>query len=1255
MKSDQIMKDYNLSICSFLLYTQRQQHALRTSIPGHKVPVASDQLRVNIWNSGSAASKVRGLQHQLTMSLVDETAGDLLVRDTDQKPEVIRVIGDLIHSNHPSHLRRQRSLKRKDIDSRAGQHVIQIPCEDLKDGFLRLREENLLLKENARKQEGTIKRMGVQILRLASKHKWTENGKALRRSPRVPGVEDEIEDLQDQLRALEQQNRNLRNRLTMYKLRQQVQGFACRHCSYGSIQARINSGLRRTKTEGQLLERTRRVIKVREPESRPSPQTAPPQYEYSLTKEQRAEIEQLVQAIQEQPGQVAKVELGLQTSEETDCEEKLSFQHLKQAEAQRMAICENVEMIRLQRLTWEKSVEVSAMKKMFLQLKETYETQLQERHQTLASAHTTLLAQVEGLSAQLQVEQQKVVTLESQLGSMSSLQKSLKEFQEQVEDLEKERDLLKESNELLMKSAMNTEHLHNWKVIEELWQEISCLRKELSSAMEGKRDVLDALEKERGHNEELQQEVNKMQLQLLKHKQEVESPQQKEEAILNHDTTGSSHTEKRHHPNTSKSKILDALGQSGLPSNGTGKEESVEEAAWKGNPVKKLHELEAAHSETILELEKTRNMLILQHKINQDYQGELKAVTLEAEKGQQEHEEKVKEITQLLDRRSTRIEQLQEQLKDIAYGTWPRASLRATNGKEHRDTNTPPLRRGENLFELHLNRAFFTLEALREKMGDPHPATFFTYSLYDYETQCTPVVTGTEPRYDFTSQYAVRGDSSFLHYLQGASARLDLHQALGTDHWLLGSCWLQLHLVLKTQERVYGTATLSGTNGEELGILEYWMRLRFPISQTLYLSQEREKALAYLSTNIESHQESQNRDEGHRERNELLVRISRCQALKSRCPGSPPSPYAIYRFYDFPDHDTLIVPWSRNPQFSDSTTFPVHMTFNLDCYLRLEALWVYVFDDEEPDPGWYLGKVQVPLLPLAYGRNIKGDFLLIAPDGSPNGSIHLSLEWKFLYQCPGWPLLLSVDCTVEKPLETWIEEERSALDMQQRAAVTFPGATTERWRKRAKMAGKENATIDSLSTDSDEVIIAARSQRHTKLQSDQIRIEVASLTFDSQSQVAAAESIQQVYVEYHFQGLPLEETETPFSLRKPRAWEEIHFNYSRVIEVDAEENMERREFLAALLEEGGRLRFTVVSEPLAEQGEEECQDVGYAYLDLGPILCAGKDLAEQTLDILNAPDQDTVIGTLKVSVEAATTLCAIQREKRWPLAPYGPQ
>lgn len=58
-------------------------------------------------------------------------------------------------------------------------------------------------------------------------------------------------------------------------------------------------------------------------------------------------------------------------------------------------------------------------------------------------------------------------------------------------------------------------------------------------------------------------------------------------------------------------------------------------------------------------------------------------------------------------------------------------------------------------------------------------------------------------------------------------------------------------------------------------------------------------------------------------------------------------------------------------------------------------------------------------------------------------------------------------------------------------------------------------------------------------------IEVVSLAFNAEAAVMSDENVQQVYVEYRFYDLPLSETETPVSLRKPRAGEEIHFHFSK--------------------------------------------------------------------------------------------------------------
>uniref|UniRef100_A0A667GCS1 RPGR interacting protein 1 n=1 Tax=Lynx canadensis TaxID=61383 RepID=A0A667GCS1_LYNCA len=187
---------------------------------------------------------------------------------------------------------------------------------------------------------------------------------------------------------------------------------------------------------------------------------------------------------------------------------------------------------------------------------------------------------------------------------------------------------------------------------------------------------------------------------------------------------------------------------------------------------------------------------------------------------------------------------------------------------------------------------------------------------------------------------------------------------------------------------------------------------------------------------------------------------------------------------------------------------------------------------------------------------------------------------------------------------------------------------------------------EAQTTDSDDIVTPV-SQKCPKARSEKMCIEIVSLAFYPEAEVMSDENVKQVYVEYKFYDLPLSETETPVSLRKPRAGEEIHFHFSKVIDLDPLEQKGRRQFLFAMLNgqdpEQRHLKFTVVSDPMDEE-KKECQEVGYAFLELWQIMESGRDLVEQELDIVSPEDQATRIGRLKVSLQAAAALDAIYKE-----------
>lgn len=66
----------------------------------------------------------------------------------------------------------------------------------------------------------------------------------------------------------------------------------------------------------------------------------------------------------------------------------------------------------------------------------------------------------------------------------------------------------------------------------------------------------------------------------------------------------------------------------------------------------------------------------------------------------------------------------------------------------------------------------------------------------------------------------------------------------------------------------------------------------------------------------------------------------------------------------------------------------------------MQPLKVFVFDDTDPEQTAYLGIADIPLIPLAHDKGVKGIFELKAADGYVNGTIELELRWQFTYMPP---------------------------------------------------------------------------------------------------------------------------------------------------------------------------------------------------------------------------------------------------------------
>ncbi|XP_032280046.1 protein fantom isoform X2 [Phoca vitulina] len=1207
----------------------------------------------------------------------DETAGDLPVKDIGLN---LSGMGGL-----------QETSTTRTMKSR--QAVSRISREELEDRFLRLHDENILLKQHARKQEDKIKRMATKLIRLVNdKKRYEQVGGGPKRLGRDVEMEEMMEQLQEKVHELERQNEVLKNRLISAKQQLQIQGY--RQTPYNYVQSRVNTGRRKVHENAGVQECPRKGIRFQDVDVAETLQPVLTKYGNSLLEEARGEIRNLENVIQSQRGQIEELEhlaeiLKTQLRRKEN-EIELSLLQLREQQAtdQRSNIRDNVEMIKLHKQLVEKSNALSVMEGKFIQLQE---------------------------------------------------------LQDRINDLEKERELLKENYDKLYNSAFSAAHEEQWKFKEQqLKVQIAQLETALKSDLTDKTEILDRFKTERDQNEKLIQENRELQLQYLEQKQQLDDLKHRlkfynQESDINADELSEA--------------LLLIKAQKSQKNGDLSFLEKVDNKINK-DLERSMRELQATHAETVQELEKTRNMLIMQHKINKDYQMEVEAVTQKMENLQQDYELKVEQYVHLLDSRAARIQKLEAQLKDIAYGTKQykfKPEITPDDSVDEFD-ETVHLERGENLFEIHINKVTFSSEVLQAS-GDKEPVTFCTYAFYDFELQTTPIVQGLHPEYNFTSQYLVHVNDLFLQYIQKNTITLEVHQAYSTDYETIAAGQLRFHEILEKSGRIFCTASLVGTKGDipNFGTVEYWFRLRIPMDQAIRLYRERAKALGYITSNYKGPEQMQwssqqapktaqlsSTDSTDGNLNELHITVRCCSHLKSRASHLQPHPYVVYKFFDFADHDTAIIPSSNDPQFDDHMCFPVPMNMDLDRYLKSESLSFYVFDDNDTQENIYIGKVSVPLISLAHDRCISGVFELTDHEKHPAGTIHVILKWKFAYLPPSGSIttkdlgnfirkeesevvqrvpptssVSTLAAPTPKPRQrlTPVDKKVSFVDItpQQSSEIPPPpedvkemssvvehtpeietnmptlshipevsqessGAKVKEKIQQGKdddvsflsegqladrswTSSEDETEIteelepedeeDRSASDSDECIIPGHISKNIKQPSEKIRIEIIALSL-SDSRVTADDTIQRLFVECRFYSLPAEET--PVSLPKPKSGQWVYYNYSNVIYVDKENNQAKRDILKAILLKQelpyGSVRFTVVSDPPEDEQDLECEDIGIANIDLADMFQEGRDIIEQNIDVLDARAGGGRIGKLRVTIEALHALQSVYEQYR---------
>ncbi|XP_041375657.1 protein fantom-like [Gigantopelta aegis] len=874
------------------------------------------------------------------------------------------------------------------LDHKAAQHrgmVSKWTRDELEDKYLRNYEENIILKKHARKQEDKIKRMATKLLRLVNDKKKSDGG--YKKGFDIE-TESKISDLEARLIEYEKVNAQLKEKLMVTK--QQLASALKRPmpAAFSQVQARIDTGIphQHTLPVDTRLKRNMRVIGPAPPgrhRALHSPVMHP--YGQGTLEDRQADRRQLERHIAELSERLNVYEMEIEELREQNRMRETEFE-------------EDILKLKQQMTAEQNDVSSRRSSSKFYII-----FALEENTRVLKHSHDQLLMEMESLNMQLKEEENKVLILRNDNQNNRTQQKKILEMQEQVRDLQRENAILKEANEKLVSSAFDLEREREWRQRENaLKVQIAQLEATLKSDLGEKGSIIDRYAAERDSNEKTQQEFREMQINYYQVKEQYDDLEEKMKFFTKESAIDFTEIEealvlvkqKKQH----EQKHPEFL-------------QRVDEEMEK-DVKKSLLELQAEYAETVHELEKTRNMLIVQHKINKDYQIEVDLAASKMDDLKKEYEMKLDEYARLLDIRAARIKKLEAQLRDVAYGTRQFKILPPTEDEECtiEFDETIHLEKGQNLFEIHITKVSLSDEGIRQ-LGDDEPSIFCTWEFFEFEIQSTPVLRGARLEYDFTSQYVVKVDDFFLHFLQKDACTLEVHQSFGQDYVTIAACQLVFKDIFdKPHGRIHGVVSLTGVGhggeGVGYGAVEYWVRLRVPMEQALRLYKERTKALGYITCNEKiASQALEVLDDMPATRprdniNKLDIKIISCSKLKARRSNIQPSPYCVYQFFDFNDHDTVILPSSNNPEFHDHKTYPVPMTAELDQYLKTVHLKIFVFDDTDPDETQYLGQANIPLISLVHNEPIYGNFELKRADNSKNGSINIDMRWLYPYTPP---------------------------------------------------------------------------------------------------------------------------------------------------------------------------------------------------------------------------------------------------------------
>uniref|UniRef100_A0A094ZH25 Protein fantom n=1 Tax=Schistosoma haematobium TaxID=6185 RepID=A0A094ZH25_SCHHA len=328
---------------------------------------------------------------------------------------------------------------------------------------------------------------------------------------------------------------------------------------------------------------------------------------------------------------------------------------------------------------------------------------------------------------------------------------------------------------------------------------------------------------------------------------------------------------------------------------------------------------------------------------NKDYQNEIKQLTDQYNELKLESEQRLMEHRKLLEIRSNRIKQLENQLRVLTYGTL-------------------------NKYKLHIGQLYL-LPSLLSKYyptissninhdnnykNEEFIQLFLTWDFYDYETQATSILLVHDSiDFNMTIQYPIEVNDTLMNYLIKEPCTVEMHQVINSNYRTIAIGKLNFSQLFTGKDDIIellGPGSVIRRHGQldlflistpdnsmninevnkvnekiKVGTLDYWIRLSAPMSDSIKLYKERFQQLPKSMSSIQ-----QDLLPIDPLQNILTIEIVKITNLTKNYLDHLPSIYFVYQFYNQSEYASMIMKENITPIFNDCRTIQLEMNDKLD-------------------------------------------------------------------------------------------------------------------------------------------------------------------------------------------------------------------------------------------------------------------------------------------------------------------------------------